>query len=83
MYSINQYPSAVIDKSKIKSFQFIKNMIIVFSYLEFNNETEYYFIHFDYTYFLTNFNERQINLARGYSNVIIDIPIRFLKKIIL
>ena len=74
MYSINQYNNAVIDKKKIESFKYIHNLLLVFSYLEPNGDTDYYYIKFNYESFIKNFNERTIALKRGYDNIILDIP---------
>jgi len=80
MYSIKKYRNVVIDKQKIKKFHGMKNMIIVFSFLEADNITDYYFIYFNEELFKT-FNEREIELKRGYTNTIIDINPLLLMKI--
>ena len=82
MYSINKKfkngSSCVIDQQKIKSYQFIDNLFIIFSFKEDNN-TDYYFIKFNYDLFDT-FNKRTIFLKRGYENKILDIPLNLLCK---
>lgn len=83
MYSINKhfcYGSAcVIDQQKIKSYEFIDNIFIIFSFKE-ETSIDYYYIKFNYDLF-DRFNKRTINLKRGGENKIIDIPIKLLTKI--
>ena len=78
-YSIKKYPNAVIDKKKIDRYEYVKNLIIIFSYEEEEEGTEFYFIKFDYDKF-QKYNKRIIALKRGYENEIIDIPISELSK---
>jgi hypothetical protein len=80
MYSIHKYRNVVIDKQKITSYGIIPNLIIVFSFIESNNITDYYFIKYNNSLFDT-FNVREIHLARGYVNKIIDINPLLLMKI--
>lgn len=68
----------VIDKKKIKSYEGIKNLLIIFSFIE-KDTTEYYYIYFDEVLF-KSFNVRTIHLKRGYDNIIVDIPIEKLTK---
>jgi hypothetical protein len=68
----------VIDKKKIKSYEGIKNLIIIFSFKE-HTTTEYYYIYFNEEQFKT-FNSRVLHLKRGYDNEILDIPITELTK---
>ena len=83
MYSINKKfingSVCVIDQQKIKSYEFIDNIFIIFSFKE-ENSIDYYYIKFNYDLF-DKFNKRSIFLKRGYENKIIDIDINLLTKI--
>jgi hypothetical protein len=71
-----KYPNGsvcVIDSKKIKSYEGIKNLIIIFSFIEKEGE-DYYYIYYDEQQFKT-FKKRTIQLKRGYENEILDIPI--------
>lgn len=80
MVSIHtKYPNGsvcVIDYKKIKSYEGIKNLIIIFSFMEKEGE-DYYYIYYDEAQFKT-FKKRTLKLKRGYENQILDIPIESL-----
>jgi hypothetical protein len=80
MVSIHtKYPNGsvcVIDNKKIKSYEGIKNLLIIFSFKE-KDTTDYYYIYYEEEQFKT-FKKRTISLKRGYDNEVVDIPIELL-----
>lgn len=72
MYPMGQYPTIVIDLQKIESHQFTSNLIFIFSFKE-DDRIDFYYIPFDYDTF-KGYPTRQINLRRGGTNIIVDLP---------
>ena len=76
-YSVNKYPTAIMNTSKLIQ----DDMVFLFQYTEQNNKTDLYYIQYDKELFKT-FNTRYIKpFNRINTSHIVDIPIELLIKI--
>ena len=82
-YSINEYPTAVINVEKLG----YTNLVLIFGYTEFyydvtfKQKVNYYFIEYDEEVF-KNYRKRYIvNHTTGRSSLVIDIPTEHLKPL--